>query len=274
MINSKTIGLHYIAALTLIAVLLSTVFAISTVSHQSGVLNAKIINISGRQRMLSKNITLLALESFYHHDRIHTDAPEASNQWSNDPTARTQYLEVISLFERAHTALLIGDPAIEPSGQAGKVAYDIYFDEPYFLDQQTKEFLEAARYIASDARYQDKISVLQKMSQMSHGPLLEGLDRVVSRMEEYDTTQTQHMQKMELIFYLCALLILLLEAVFIFWPSYKSIKQALKDKKILEDTKISLDDANIELEEFAYRTSHDLRGHLTSATDVLKISSC
>jgi signal transduction histidine kinase len=273
MINSKAIGLRYIIALTLIALFVSIVFAISTVSHKSSVLNARIINVSGRQRMLSKDIIALAYESFYHQDQIRAGTAGASNQWSSDPMARMRYLEAVRLFERAHNALLLGDPAIEPSGEAGRIAYDIYFDEPYFLDKQTKDFLHAARIIASDVSDQDKLNTLREMSQMSHGPLLEALDAVVDRIEEHDTVHTNHMQRMEFIFYICALLILFFEAVFIFWPSYKSIKQALKDKKVLEDTQASLDGANTELEEFAYRTSHDLRGPLTSAIGVLGLVS-
>jgi signal transduction histidine kinase len=273
MINSKAIGLRYIIALTLIALFVSIVFAISTISHKSSVLNAKIINVSGRQRMLSKDIIALAYESFYHQDQIQLGAVGTSNQWSSDPMARMRYLEIVRLFERAHNALLLGDPAIEPSGQAGRIAYDIYFNGPHFLDKQTKEFLRAARIIASDVSDQDKLNTLQEMSQMSHSMFLGALDAVVDRIEEHATVQTNHMQRMELIFYICALLILLLEAIFIFWPSYKSIKQALKDKKILEDTRISLDGANTELEEFAYRTSHDLRGPLTSAIGVLNLTS-
>ena len=271
MINYKSIGLRYIAALSLIALFVSIVFAMSSLSQKSGALNAKIINVSGRQRMLSQNITLLALESFYHADKAYHDTASLAPQWSSAPNARAQYLEVINLFERSHSALISGDPDIEPSGQAGSVAYDIYFEEPYLLDQQIKEFIEAARKISADGAYKDKVNTLQRMSLMSHGPLLEALDRVVSRMEEYDIEQLQKMQKMELLFYIGALFILLLEALFIFWPSYKGIKQALLDKQRLEETQTSLDGANTELEQFAYRTSHDLRGPLASAIGVLDL---
>ena len=90
-------------------------------------------------------------------------------------------------------------------------------------------------------------------------------------IENFDGRQRSQLEKTETVFYALAILLLLLEARFIFWPSYRSIHDALKEKRILEKTQRALEAANYELEEFAYRTSHDLKSPLISAASLLDL---
>ncbi len=60
MLNARGLLYRYILALSLIALFVTTAYSVSKFARMKGTENAKIINISGRQRMLSQRITYYA----------------------------------------------------------------------------------------------------------------------------------------------------------------------------------------------------------------------
>ena len=60
MLNARGLLYRYILALSLIALFVTTAYSVSKFARMKGAENAKIINISGRQRMLSQRITYYA----------------------------------------------------------------------------------------------------------------------------------------------------------------------------------------------------------------------
>lgn len=182
---------------------------------------------------------------------------------------KQELIKTVRLFKTSHNALLNGDTNQEITNSAGIIARDIYFEAPYMLDDGVNEFFRHVEALLAGKTPEERKKSVTTIVGMSSGPLLEKLDMVVKRIETYDIKQNKELKKLETIFYICALVLLILEGRFIFWPSYLAIKLSLKEKQELEETKTSLKEANTELEEFAYRTSHDLRSPLISSIGLL-----
>lgn len=248
MFTAKSILKRYIIALSLIALFITFAFGVSQYSHISGAENASIIDISGRQRMLSQRIALLATQG-----------------------KSEELQQYITLFERSHKALLDGDINLEISGKARRIAQDIYFEKPYELDQHVMRYIQRARSYTEANDPVLKAAVASDLYMDSQGALLEGLDMVVQTVERYDIQSLNKLRLTETVFYLAAIVLLMLEIRLIFWPIYQQVKQSLEEKKLLEETQIALNNANAELEEFAYRTSHDLRSPLISSITLLDL---
>ncbi|MEC7703515.1 MAG: ATP-binding protein [Pseudomonadota bacterium] len=261
MLNARGLLYRYILALSLIALFVTTAYGVSKFARMKGAENAKIINISGRQRMLSQRITYYAY--------LYSLAADANNIKKDIYAERLT--ESLELFEKSHFALINGDDALGLSRLAGIIARDVYFTAPHNVNQNTLNFIRAAYQVIEGTASEYRSEQLDIMMALADRDLLIGLDTVVQTIENFDGRQRSQLEKTETVFYALAILLLLLEARFIFWPSYRSIHDALKEKRILEKTQRALEAANYELEEFAYRTSHDLKSPLISAASLLDL---
>ncbi len=253
---------RYIIALGLIAAFITSAYSLSAFSRAQGVENAKIINISGRQRMLSQRIAHFA----YLYENTSPDQADLRRQYEERLTS------AVNLFEKSHQALVYGDNDIGISNLAGTVAQQIYFNEPEDVHSKTIHYIRAARFILNDAPEEAAQEQLNIILDMAANDLLKGLDDVVHAIEDYDHKLRDQLEQMETLFFILALGLLCIEAALIFWPSYVEIKRALKEKTILEDTQRALHSAHEELENFAYRTSHDLKSPLISAATLLNMA--
>jgi len=179
----------YSFALSLIAL-----FTILAYFNLTNILDAQkndseIINISGRQRMLSQKIALYAI------------------------TYKAKELEAaIALMEKSHKKLL----SLKMSNEMKK----LYFALPVMLDNKVRQYIENAQQFAK-IRGGIGLSYILQNSQ----PLLRGLDRAVSLYQKEAEQRTQHLKQNELYIMLLTLLTLLLEALFIFRPANRSIQK-------------------------------------------------
>lgn len=202
-INSLTIA--YIFALSLIAALsMSAHFILDKViSVQSNA--ATIINISGRQRMLSQRIGMLS----YHYSIN-------PNSYNKEALSKA-----ITLMETSHIALTKGDESLNLSSQIPPKVYEIYYGKHYNLDHEVKEYINQSKQFLAQP---DNKEVFVHIMGKSHDSLLDGLDQVVKEYESQSIEQITMITLTQRIVLIIIIATLLAEAFFIFRPIIRKVK--------------------------------------------------
>ena len=228
----KALIYRFAIAFTLaaITILLSaySVFAFLGQSKTDGYL----INISGRQRMLSQRVALLL-----------TTSP------NQNPSSVDQCIETM---ETAHAELK------QTAADSPELA--LLFNGPEGLDKQLNHFLDLAKQASSGNSNDQQIAELTKIS--SDGVLLSKLDSIVAELErQYDAKITRHKTSQVLV--TCFGVIMLIAiAKMAFAPSIGLVFRTTQ----------SLESTNRELTEFSYRISHDLRSPVVAAIGIAEVA--
>lgn len=168
----RSLTLRYAIALVLVAALSTAAwFSLHLVidAQQS---SAALINVSGRQRMLSQRTALFT-------NRLVT-AP-----LKDRPAIRAQLNETVELMARSHSALTRGNAEMGLSSDMSETVRALYFAGPRPLDSQVKEFVQAVRslLILPDQALGPDMPLLTKITEIASGPLLQDLDRMVSQYQ-------------------------------------------------------------------------------------------
>lgn len=129
---TRRLTVAYVAALSLIALLSGSVHLLldHVIAQQRD--SGTIINVAGRQRMLSQRIGLLARDFYEGHDEA----------------ARVPLLQAAATMERAHRALLGGTGDMGITHSLSDAARTLYFSPPADLDRRTRDLVLAARILA------------------------------------------------------------------------------------------------------------------------------
>lgn len=208
---------RYIIALSAIALLVTgSWFAIHTiVDHQRNY--SRLISLAGRQNGLAERIAQFSTQMV-----ITKDAEEFT-------VAKAQLGRAISLMESTHRILLNGDLQNGVPLVKTPTLDMIYFDPTVGLDKAIARYLNHARTV-----YRMPKSVLKANSGsyvflMQYGPHV--LDAMfTAATDEYDQVSRQAIQRIERLetaLWLATLVILLLEAFFIFRPLEVNLRQSL-----------------------------------------------
>lgn len=202
-LNSLTIG--YIFALSMIAVLSMSAHVIldKVITIQSSA--ATVINISGRQRMLSQRIGMLAC-----HYAI---TPNSYNKESLSTA--------ITLMEKSHIALSKGDKSLNLPSEIPPSINEIYYGKKYNLDHEVKEYIALSKQFLSHPQNKN---VLMQIMDKSHDSLLVGLDKVVKEYEAQSIEQVHMITLTQRIVLIIIIATLLAEALFIFRPIIQKVK--------------------------------------------------
>lgn len=223
--STTNMTLRYLLALGLLALLALAGYFVLLRSISAQESNAAVVNVSGRQRMLSQRTALLSLRL------VHTqgEAPRAA--------VRQELLDTIALMERSHNGLVNGDPEMNLPGDPSPTVRAMYFQAPLFVDLRVRQYLAAAKALAAapDAELTPDNPQLQIIL-ASYDPLLQGLDALVKQYEEESDADVAQVQRLDLWVLGATLLALVMTALFVFRPMVRRVQQGMRQLRALNET--------------------------------------
>lgn len=206
---------RYSFALGLLAFLFLTNYFILKENIGAQVNSAAIVNVSGRQRMLSQRIALYSLRLI--------NAGEGSLRQQ----LRQELEKLIELMESSHLGLLNGSVAMNLPGEPSSEIRAMYFSSPLSVDKQIRQYIREARSLlsASDNELTPENTHLGYILQAASGELLKSLDAVVRQYQKESERKIANLETLQFSVLLIALLVLLLTGTFLFRPMVKRIKE-------------------------------------------------
>lgn len=240
----RSIRSRYILALSTIAIIVTLSAVLMRVLFEQQSEDAGIINIAGMQRMLSQRISLNVF-------RLKLDP--------DDQEARSILLESIERFEKNHAFLL----GIDNHPAALR---QLYFDSPDNLDQRIRSYIMSARSFSHSGLLAQQLAIFDSTSTER---LLRDLDRAVTLLEKSAEQRVSYSEIAEKSLWLLTLLILALEARFIFRPLESTIKSQIKQ---LEDKSEKAERANRAKTEFLANMSHELRTPMNGMFGMMELA--
>lgn len=225
--NSREIGQmlkkRYVLALSIIAflVILSQGIVQMTIISQQD--DSRIVNIAGRQRMLSQRINKTAFGLY-----VSTEAKD-QDRYLKELTAS------LELWERSHKGLQSGDSEL---GLPGKNSAEIVgmFNT---IEPQHQALVDSAGSIARIAAVpgydREKLLPDIRVIQANEQTFLKGMDAIVFQYDAESKQKVKLIKYTEGVILLFTLITLTLEAVFIFRPAQKRIEEAVEELEISHD---------------------------------------
>ncbi|PRX43024.1 sensor histidine kinase [Salegentibacter salegens] len=208
----------YILALTAIAlsVIISQLFIGKFLEEQEG--DSKLINISGRQRMLSQKITkesLLLAETGNINERQNiAKSLEASlKRWTH-----------------SHNVLQNGSDSLNiASAQSDEIKQKFNEIQPYFDEIRKASQNLLLKLEENPGRPIEDFSAEIMQIKENEAAFLGIMDAIVNQYDEEAHTRVERLQKLELFLTIFTLSILLLEFFFIFLPTARGVKNNIKN---------------------------------------------
>ncbi|MCX7780674.1 MAG: diguanylate cyclase [Negativicutes bacterium] len=212
MILSNRLTFRYMVALTIIAALLTGGYVVVHDLIKTQENGAALINISGRQRMLAQRTALLSLKLAQADDPVEVAA------------LRRELLDTVNLIEQNQQSLAQGDISAL-SRQAQMLGDQYRQDCSGALNEDLASYIAAARKLADgpvspEATPPELAYVLRAVS----GSLVADLDAEVDRYQRESEQKIAELKRLETIIFTLALIVLALEAVFIFRPAVQAFE--------------------------------------------------
>ncbi len=215
----------YSLALLLIAGAVTGTFLTlkAVISQQSQ--SAWLVNISGRQRMLSQRISLQAIQL------VQSDT-ESTRRRLGEEIARD-----MQTFRASHKSLIEASGGVAGMSEALRL---LYYDGGGAVDTAVHRYERDVENLLALPDGERKIAAANRLAETAKGKLLEQLNAVVSQYQSEAEERIHSLERIELSIYLITLLGLALEVLLIFRPMVREIGARTCD-----------------LEEMTYRASHD-----------------
>lgn len=204
---TRKLTVLYTVALGAVALLLLTGYILVDRSIARQTSDSHLINLAGRQRMLSQQLSKQALLS-----------QSAANEQERALTFKKMRAN-LALWDRSQKALQEGDAQLQlPSSNSPEVRQMFVALAPHFrsIKKSTERLLNGP--IAADAR----------PTILAHeGQFLAGMNAIVAQYEREALNRVRQLQLLQTLILGAALLVLLAEALLIFRPAVKKLHRSM-----------------------------------------------
>jgi signal transduction histidine kinase len=219
----KKLSRLYIIALSAIAfsVIISQILVRKHLNDQQS--DSSVINVAGRQRMLSQKLTKEIL-SLSIEDSV-----------DNKILLKNKLSETLSLWVLSHRSLQLGNDSLGLPGNNSVVVAKM-FDE---LNPTFNTINQSARTIIDAIDKNPSISInaltaeIEKVTQ-NEGDFLKMMDQIVNQYDLEADAKVSWLRRLEILLMALTLLILLAELLFIFWPTALAVKNSLAELLVAE----------------------------------------
>lgn len=208
----RALTLRYVLALSLVALFSTGAWVSLKLVIDAQDSTAALVNVSGRQRMLSQRVAMLSHEMVYRPAQTEHDLKTA-----------------VALMARSHHGLTHGDVALKLPPTMSATVRGLYHGPAGQLDQQVRHYLQQANDWVNvpDAQRTSQHPTLLALVGTARGELLPKLDRMVGQYQEEGEAAVARVRLIETAIWLATLLLLVLEAVLIFHPIVNHVKGVL-----------------------------------------------
>ncbi|MCP2728112.1 response regulator [Limnofasciculus baicalensis] len=243
---TRSLSTLYIVALSTVALLsIAGQFMVQrSLNQQSS--DSRTINIAGRQRMLSQKLTKASLAIQY------------SKSARERQIRLNELQEVINLWQSSHQGLQQGDAKLGLRGNNTPevtrmfAQIDIHYQSIY---KATKGLLSLPPQQLLSLQ-NTNISPLVEEILAHEGSFLQGMDRIVFQYDKEAKNRVEETKVIGIVILAITLIVLLLEAVFVFQPAVKQIRDRITK---LVEAKAQQDRISIELESKNYELDRALK---------------
>ena len=208
----------YIIALSTIAlsVIISQILVRNHLDTQKS--DSTVINIAGRQRMLSQKLTKEIVSLTVSFDE------------SNRTILKKNIKETLFLWNLSHNSLQKGNDSLGlPKKNSRKIKQQFTAINPVFDTIQKASKSIVKKLEINPLTSINKLSSYIKKITNNEGEFLFIMDKIVNQYDLEADEKVVWLRKLEFSLMVLTLLILLGEFVFIFWPTAKSVKATLSD---------------------------------------------
>ncbi len=217
----RQLAKRYIIALSLIALLTIISQAIVQFLIADQEYDSRVVNIAGRQRMLSQKITKT---SYY---ILTAQSADAASRY------RKELDDAVGLWERSQLGLLKGDREMGLPGQNSQAVITLFSS----IEPHHAAIIAAARAILSATSSTEELQHGISSIKEHEALFLKGMNDIVFRYDEEAKTKVDLAKWIEIALLCITLSVLVLEAVYIFAPATRRIRRdvielAQRDKEL------------------------------------------
>ncbi|OGT22097.1 MAG: hypothetical protein A2V90_04155 [Gammaproteobacteria bacterium RBG_16_57_12] len=206
---------RYTLVLGMLAVLAAGMYVIGVNQRQLNDHSSELINISGRQRMLSQRAALLSQNLATEQDQSKRDA------------LRRDLQKIIETMGAAHQRLLAEGPgSMHPKGLSAELR-QIYFGGEESLDMRVRQYLTGAQNLIDAADAQPELVdrlLWDILAQARNGKLLAGLDSAVDQQQIESEANLKRLKTQQQLGLVLTLLIL----GYSFWSIFRPMTRRLR----------------------------------------------
>ncbi|MEL7344900.1 MAG: diguanylate cyclase, partial [Pseudomonadota bacterium] len=194
---------RYVLGFVLIVAFVIGAHGLHLMTIRQGALDQEVINVSGRQRMLSQRITFLS------YRYMETGAPRYGDL----------LVQSIDLFESGHNWVVSN--AIPPKSDIEAMYMDVNGID---LDRRTKDFAALARGVFdAGPGTVEAAAIARQLEAIALTDLLVDLNGAVALFEAAANDRVSRMERIQLVALAFTILILLIEVLYIFYPAHKTM---------------------------------------------------
>lgn len=215
---------RYMVAISLIAILATAAFVILIMALHSTDSTAYIVNISGKQRMLSQRIASFSQQ--YHYLNY-------ENKNINTNELRNKLKLAIDEMREANIALSTGVFKNRDNIELSKKINELYYKETN-LKKRVEQYLDLAQKILDSNKQEESKNLLTELLTLSNG-LLFSLNEAVLQYQKEGEEKIFFIQSLEMIAWIITIFTLLLEIIFIFKPMANKIYHLFQKIELMKN---------------------------------------